>query len=223
MEWFSAFVEASAGKVGYFTFHEYAIGNGPQLDPNRLDKSFLDAVALDKSGEGAATLAKVLAAHVESADQQLWAGETAAANNGGQAGITDTFIDGFWYLDQLGAHAQRNVRVFQRQELLSHAGYPLINEGASGKMTPVPDYWIALVHKRTMGAGVLGVSSSVETVRAYAHCAAAGAGGASDGSDGETNANSDSDGDGGVTLAKNAQHQHREQHSYARREGLGLT
>ena len=92
--------------------------------------------------------------------------------------------------------------MFQRQVLLSHAGYPLINEGASGKMTPLPDYWIALVHKRTMGAGVLGVSSSVETVRAYAHCAAAGAGGASDGSDGETNANSDSDGDaGGVTLA----------------------
>ena len=29
-------------------------------------------------------------------NQSLWAGETAAANNGGQSGITDTFIDGFW-------------------------------------------------------------------------------------------------------------------------------
>jgi hypothetical protein len=223
--------------VPYFTFHEYSIGNGPKLDPRQLDKSFLNAVALDKSGLGAATLAKILHESGKRG-QELWSGETAAANNGGQTGITDTYIDGFWYMDQLGAHAKYGVSVFQRQVranynpptargaaissllllllllvvvvvvvvvmamvvvllrsphplltyttrihsrihcvppppqvLLSHGGYPMINETRSGALTPLPDYWLALVHKRTMGTGVLHANSSSPTVRVYAHCA----------------------------------------------------
>jgi heparanase 1 len=168
--WFGEFVKASAGKVPYFTFHEYSLGNGPELDPNHLDKSFLNAVALNKAGQGAATLQKIVRDN-GNMKQQLWAGETAAANDGGQTGITDTYIDGFWYLDQLGAHAKYGVSVFQRQVLLSHGGYPMIEETKSGALDALPDYWLALVHKRTMGTGVLQTNSSSPTVRVYAHCA----------------------------------------------------
>ena len=37
---------------------------------------------------------------------------------------------------------------------------------------PLPDYWVALLHKRLMGQRVLRVSSSAQSLRAYAHCAA---------------------------------------------------
>lgn len=78
------------------------MGNGPKLDPNNLDASFLSPAALNKSGNGAAALAGLDAVRAAAgAGGRLWAGETAAANDGGQTGITDSYIDGFWYLDQV--------------------------------------------------------------------------------------------------------------------------
>lgn len=34
-------------------------------------------------------------------DAEIWGGETAAANQGGREGVTDTFVDSFWFLDQV--------------------------------------------------------------------------------------------------------------------------
>ena len=104
----------------------------------------------------------------------LWGGETAAANCGGQSGVTDTFIDGFWYLDQLGQFAQLNVSVFLRQAFVAGGDYPLVEvnkSDASAPLLPLPDYYVALLHKRLMGTRVLKMSSSASNVRAYAHCA----------------------------------------------------
>ena len=43
------------------------------------------------------------------------------------AGLTDTFVDSFWYLDQLGQHAASgSVSLFLRQCLLARGGYPLV-------------------------------------------------------------------------------------------------
>ena len=93
--------------VDHFTFHMYSLGNGPKLDPARLNASFLSAASLDKCGDGVRALWRALE-HVRSpsspsssSSPSVWAGETAAANNGGQSGVTDTYIDSFWYLDQL--------------------------------------------------------------------------------------------------------------------------
>ena len=179
--WFEAFVaqcasQAAANRtVDAYTFHMYSLGNGPQLDPEKLGASYLSAAALDKSHEGGAALAAIVAKHhgsdAPASRPELWAGETAAANDGGQSGITDTFIDGFWYLDQLGGLAANNVSVFQRQVLYSSGGYPMV-EGAPGAMAPLPDYWIALLHKRLAGTRVLRAATSDASVRAYAHCAA---------------------------------------------------
>ena len=95
--------------VDHFTFHMYSLGNGPKLDPKRLNASFLSAASLDKCGNGVRALWRALE-HVHSPSvspsspssfPSVWAGETAAANNGGQSGVTDTYIDSFWYLNQL--------------------------------------------------------------------------------------------------------------------------
>jgi len=135
------------------------MGDGPKLDPADLNSSFLSAAALDKSGKGALALSKV------ANGKPLWAGETAAANNGGQSGITDSYVDGFWYLDQLGSLAQAGVQVFCRQTLESSGGYPLLE-----KYLPLPDYWVALLWSRLMGSTVLSTQSNNISVRVYAHC-----------------------------------------------------
>jgi len=41
---------------------------------------------------------------------------------------------------------------------------------SSGAITPRPDYWTGLLHKKLMGQDVLKVSSSSRLLRAYAHC-----------------------------------------------------
>ena len=61
--------------------------------------------------------------------------------------------------------------MFQRQVLVNTKGYPMILQQGQSYL-PLPDYWIALLHKRLMGQRVLRVSSSAQSLRAYAHCAA---------------------------------------------------
>jgi len=169
LEWWDAFVENTAGTLDAYTFHMYSMGNGPKLDPNNL--AFLQPSALDKSRLGAEALLKVMRARGSPGD--LWAGESSSANNGGQSGITDTFINGFWYLDQLGSHASVGVQVFERQTFIQSHGYPMVNQTT---MTPLPDYWTALLHKRLMGNQVLNITSDSSMLRAYAQCAAGSSG-----------------------------------------------
>ena len=38
-------------------------------------------------------------------------------------------------------------------------------------MNPLPDYWLAVLHKRLMGQIVLNTTSSSRGLRVYAHCA----------------------------------------------------
>jgi hypothetical protein len=191
-EWFADFAQSAGSSASALTFHEYSLGSGPSLDPTKLSASFLSPVALDKSGAGIVALKAALGASPSL--PPLWAGETAAANNGGQSGITDTFIDGFWYLDQLGQHASLNVSVTLRQTLMASGGYPLVelvggvggtdlDGGTSAAVasdeavklpTPLPDYWLALLHKRLLGRAVLSANSTSDGVRVYAHCARGG-------------------------------------------------
>ena len=176
--WYAGFANSAlqARAADIFTFHMYSIGDGPKIDPSRLNDSFLSPTALDKAGQGARTIVGVVrAASAKSARPMppVWAGETAAANNGGHTGVTDTYIDGFWYLDQLGSHAAAGVSVVCRQTLESSAGYPLVEN-----YLPLPDYWLALLWHQIMGQRVLNVTSvsgnyggGLPLLRIYAHCA----------------------------------------------------
>lgn len=169
LAWFEEFVNASAGVVDALTFHMYSLGAGSKLDPKNLAASFLNPDALDNSRVGAQALTNITKQH----GRELWAGETSSVTMG-RDNVTDTYINGFWYLDQLGAHAQLGVQVFQRQVLVANHGYPMIVVQGDGKLAPLPDYWLAVLHKQLMGQKVFGVSSSSPKIRAYCHCAAWG-------------------------------------------------
>lgn len=97
-----------------------------------------------------------------------WCGETSGSSNGGTAGVTDRYVDGVWWMDQLGALAQAGVTSQNRQSLLG-ASYGVLDYNT---YEPNPSYFAALLWKRLMGRKVLNTTASTQhvSVRAYAHC-----------------------------------------------------
>jgi heparanase 1 len=96
----------------------------------------------------------------------IWLTETGEAGCGGDRWAS-AFVDAFRFADQLGVLAQKNVQTVVVNTLAS-SDYGLLNED---KLTPRPDYWIALFWKRFMGTQVLDPGmKAVEDVRIYAQC-----------------------------------------------------
>ena len=103
----------------------------------------------------------------------MWLTETAEAACGGDQ-FAGEFVDIFRYLNQLGTLAQKGVQVVMHNTLAA-SDYGLLNEET---LEPRPDYWAALVWKRTMGSVVLDPGTRKDSsLRIYAHCAAGGKGG----------------------------------------------
>ncbi|MFW5740389.1 MAG: hypothetical protein ACOC1F_08480, partial [Myxococcota bacterium] len=103
---------------------------------------------------------------------EVWLGESGNAQCGGEPGVSDTFVGGFWWLDQLGLMAERGQPVVVRQTL-SGSNYGIIDEDT---LEPNPDYWNSLLWRRLMGTTVLSVSQDEDPkLRSYAHCTRPGA------------------------------------------------
>lgn len=111
-------------------------------------------------------ITEYVAAHFPSA--QLWLGETGQAQLGGQRGISDRYISGLWWLDELGLGALTGQKVVVRQSLVG-SQYGMLSQDTLG---PNPDYWNSLFWKKLMGRHVLHVTSEglPDTLRVYAHC-----------------------------------------------------
>jgi heparanase 1 len=96
----------------------------------------------------------------------VWLTETAEAACGGDQ-FAGEFVDIFRFLNQLGALAEKGVTAVMHNTLAS-SDYGLLNEDTLG---PRPDYWAALVWKRTMGDVVLDPGPIKNpNLRVYAHC-----------------------------------------------------
>ena len=103
----------------------------------------------------------------------MWLTETAEAACGGDQ-FAGEFVDTFRYLNQLGTLAQKGVQAVMHNTLAS-SDYGFLNEET---LEPRPDYWAALLWKRTMGNVVLDPGSQAdEKIRVYAQCSAGGKGG----------------------------------------------
>ena len=103
----------------------------------------------------------------------MWNTETAQAACGGSPWAS-TFLDTFRYLNQNAALAQQGLQVVMHNTLAA-SDYALIDRDT---MTPRPDYWAAVLWRRTMGSTVLGSPQSPSpAVRLYAHCLAGKSGG----------------------------------------------
>jgi heparanase 1 len=98
----------------------------------------------------------------------VWLGESGHAQFGGQPTASDAFEGTFWWLDQLGALARRDIKVSVRQTL-SGSNYGMLDDET---LDPRPDYWASVLWRRLMGQRVLDVGRTEvdDLVRLYAHC-----------------------------------------------------
>lgn len=97
----------------------------------------------------------------------LWMGETGNAQFGGEPGVSDSYIGGLWWLDQLGMLARSGHQVVVRQTLTG-MNYGMLDDD----LNPRPDYWNSILWKRLMGQDVYAAEVSgdqKELLRAYAH------------------------------------------------------
>ncbi|CAJ1944157.1 unnamed protein product [Sphenostylis stenocarpa] len=163
-EWFDKLLQVTGpGIVNVLTHHVYNLGPGSDehldmkiLDPQRL--SNVEPIFSDLSE----TIQKY--GHWSSA----WVGEAGGAFNSGGRQVSDTFVNSFWYLDQLGIASRYNTKVYCRQTLIG-GNYGLLN---TTTFVPNPDYYSALLWHQLMGKTVLAASSDVfsPSLRTYAHC-----------------------------------------------------
>ena len=144
--------------VYYDRSHRCAGSNG--MDVNKL----LDEEWLNR-GMGAQTFyAQLRDTYLPG--KPIWVTETGEASCGGDQWASD-FIDSFRMLDQLGGLAQKSVQSVMFNTLAS-SDYGLIDEDT---YQPRPNYWAALLWRRTMGTRSLapGIQPS-SAMRVYAQC-----------------------------------------------------
>jgi len=162
------FINTADDSIQVASFHQYFL-NGRIATVN----DFLNTTVMD-------TLKKLLR-NVKQArrksDQKnipLWLSETSSAYGGGSQNLTDTFANGFLWLDKLGTSARLGIDLVVRQTFY-WGHYALLDTD----FTPRPDYWLTLLYKRLVGRKVLKTKflkskrskSSDSNVRIYAHCA----------------------------------------------------
>ncbi|XP_072973385.1 heparanase-like protein 1 [Typha angustifolia] len=96
-----------------------------------------------------------------------WVGESGGAYNSGGEGVSNAFVDSFWYLDQLGMVSTFGHKVFCRQSLIG-GNYALLD---TVTFIPNPDYYSALLWHRLMGKRVLRTTHDGSVyLRSYTHC-----------------------------------------------------
>lgn len=161
--WFDKLLRVSGSNVvNALTHHIYNLG--PGNDRNLVSK-ILNPDYLNQASLLFSNLSLTIRENGPWAS--AWVGEAGGIYNSGGKGVSNTFVNSFWYLDQLGMAAKYNTKVYCRQSLLG-GFYGLLNMTT---FIPNPDYYSALLWNRLMGKQVLNVKAlSSPYLRAYAHC-----------------------------------------------------
>jgi heparanase 1 len=129
------------------------------LDPNNLDEAAHWASKIDRWRDEYAP------------GKPVWLGETGNAQFGGEPGLSDVYLGGLWWLDQLGLLARQGHQVVVRQSLTG-MDYGLLDEDT---LEPRPDYWNSLLWKRLMGPRVCAAQvtgDGADRLRVYVHAPA---------------------------------------------------
>ncbi|XP_012570931.1 heparanase-like protein 1 isoform X2 [Cicer arietinum] len=163
-EWYDKLLQVSgSGIINVLTHHLYNLGPGSD---SHLEGKILDPERLSKVETTFSNLAETIQKH--GPWTSAWVGEAGGAYNSGGRFVSNTFLNSFWYLDQLGMASSYNTKVYCRQTLIG-GNYGLLN---TSTFTPNPDYYSALLWHRLMGRKVLAVSSDISSpfLRTYALC-----------------------------------------------------
>ncbi|PON68897.1 Glycoside hydrolase [Parasponia andersonii] len=200
-KWFTKLLQVTGlGVVDIVTHHIYNLGAGD--DPSLINR-ILSPHYLNKTAATFNDLEQTIKQHGPWAS--AWVGESGGAYNSGGHDVSDTYVDSFWYLDQLGMAAKYNSKVYCRQSLIG-GNYGLLDRKT---FVPNPDYYrldrhgiirystfyllmlsdiqtlvlfvfgseSALLWSQLMGEGVLSVKSDTSPfLRIYAHCSKGRAG-----------------------------------------------
>nr|KYP36191.1 Heparanase-like protein 2 [Cajanus cajan] len=168
-EWFQSFLlNVGPGVVDGVTHHIYDLGAGIYI----CVYIYIYILLLDNSHNTHFTnLLALNVLKVFTPWAAPWVGEAGGAYNSGSKDVSHTFVNGFWYLDQLGMTSTLNHKVYCRQTLVG-GNYGLLNITT---FIPNPNYYGALLWHRLMGSKVLSVSHEGSPfLRAYAHCSKKG-------------------------------------------------
>ncbi|CAK8563222.1 unnamed protein product [Lathyrus sativus] len=163
-EWFDQLLQVSGpGVVDVMTHHIYNLGPGSD---QHLENKILDPAQLSNVESLFSNLSETIQKY--GPWSAAWVGEAGGAFNSGGRYVSNTFVNSFWYLDQLGLSSRYNTKVYCRQTLIG-GNYGLLN---TTTFTPNPDYYSALLWHQLMGKTVLAASSDVFSpfLRTYAHC-----------------------------------------------------
>ncbi|CAA0810506.1 Heparanase-like protein 3, partial [Striga hermonthica] len=162
--WYTQFIDKTVGSLNVITHHIYNVGAGNDrdvlgriLNPSALNneshvfKELRDAIYFSRNPAVVS-----------------WVGEGGGVWKSGRENVTNKFVFGFWYLDQLGQASIYGTRTYCRQSLIG-GNYGLLD---TNTFVPNPDYYSALLWHKLMGPGVLWVEyNGTKMIRAYAHCA----------------------------------------------------
>lgn len=147
-----------------FSYHSYGTVSHRCGGNLKLEKA-LTADWLDRTGTVEAFYASLRDKYLPG--KPMWLNETAQAACGGDQ-LAGQFVDTFRYLNQLGTLAQKGVQTIMHNTLAS-SDYGLLDDDT---LEPRPDYWAALLWKRTMGNVVLDPGAPKnEDLRVFAQCA----------------------------------------------------
>lgn len=159
------FLQSGSEAVDACTWHHYYVNGRDTSLEDFLDPEILDTLAL-KTNE---VLEKVKQA---SPQKRVWLGETSSAYGGGAAGLSDTFVAGFMWLDKLSLGAKLGLDIIMRQVFFGSGSYHLVDDN----LDPLPDYWLSVLYKRLVGQEVLSLKAFPnftlfhKRVRLYLHC-----------------------------------------------------
>ncbi|XP_063775804.1 heparanase isoform X2 [Pseudophryne corroboree] len=159
------FLEAGGKVINSATWHHYYVDGHTASKEDFLSPTILDTLASEIE-----TVIKIVNEIVPG--KSVWLGETSSAYGGGSLGLSNTYIDGFMWLDKLGMSAKLGIDVVMRQALFGAGSYNLVDSD----FEPLPDYWLSLLFKKLVGSIVLNVSfkSSKDIgerkIRVYLHC-----------------------------------------------------
>jgi heparanase 1 len=164
------YLKQSGGLVDQVSWHYYPQQSrrGPIASRRASPARLLDPKALDEAALWADRMRAWRDQYAPG--KPIWLGETGNAQFGGEPGLSDSYLGGLWWLDELGLLATKDTQVVVRQTL-SGMNYGMIDDAT---VSPRPDYWNSLLWKRLMGTEVYPVSVSGENashLRAYAQSA----------------------------------------------------
>ncbi len=160
-----ALLQATGPIFDAFSYHFYPAPSHRCVGANGTDpREILTPAWFDRNRKAYAFYAHLRDRYLPG--KELWLTETGEASCGGDTWAAQ-FVDSFRLLDQFGSLAQKGVRTIM-YNTLTGSDYGLLDEHT---FEPRPNYWAALLWKRTMGKRVLdpGIVTTGQ-VRVYAHC-----------------------------------------------------